>query len=132
MGRPSSYTPEVAGAICELIETGHTSRQIDAMPAMPSWPTVCRWLDANEDFRKQYARARTLSAEALEAEVLHEVRTAETPEQVQKARVVLDAVKWSAAKRDPKRFGDKIDHTLANPDGTPLTIAVRRIVVKDA
>jgi 1,6-anhydro-N-acetylmuramate kinase len=84
------------------------------MKDMPSWPAICRWMRENEEFRKQYAQARELSAEALEAEALFAVRTARTTEDAAIARGILDAVKWSAAKRNPKVFGEKMDVRTVN------------------
>ncbi len=103
----------MADVICELIESGFTTREIDGMPDLPSWPTVCRWMKADDAFRKRYAHARELSAEAFENEGIKELREAKTLEQVQRARALLDGIKWVTAKRNPTVYGDKttIEHT---------------------
>lgn len=87
---------------------------------MPSWDTIIRWMQQHPSFQAQYAQARIVSAEALEAEALSAVRNADSTESAACARVLLDAVKWAAGKRNPKVYGDKIDHTLASPDGGPV------------
>jgi hypothetical protein len=109
MGQRSTYTVEIAQEICGLIESGHTCRQIDAMTHMPAWSTVCDWLRKYPEFNQQYARAREISADWLEAEALAAVRNAQTSEEAQCARGILDAVKWSTAKRNPKVYGEKLD-----------------------
>src|SRR5262245_46040124 len=58
MGRPSSYSDEVAGAICERMVEGESLLQICADEEMPARVTVYRWLEGNQAFRDRYARAR--------------------------------------------------------------------------
>jgi hypothetical protein len=52
-----------------------------------------------------------MSADRWESAALERVRTAKTPEEVQAARAFLDGVKWACAKRAPKVYGDRIEHT---------------------
>lgn len=113
-GRPSSYTTETAEAICKRLEEGETIKAICASDGMPDWETVRRWLRNREDFRAQYARAREISAEALEMEIIEVSRKAFDKDSAAAARVQVDALKWIAAKRAPKVYGDKLDvsHSL--------------------
>ena len=39
---------------------------------------------------------------------------------VQRSRLMIDTRKWMLAKMQPKKYGEKIDHTLANPDGSNI------------
>jgi hypothetical protein len=71
---------------------------------MPSWPTLIKWRRTDEDFSREYARARQSSAEALEYRALDEAYGA-TAEDAHAKRLVVDTLKWSAAKRDPAKFG---------------------------
>ena len=49
-GRPSSYNPEIADAICdEIATTDHSLVAICSQDGMPSQSMVYRWLEANED-----------------------------------------------------------------------------------
>jgi hypothetical protein len=51
-----------------------------------------------------------MSADRWESAALEKLRTAKTPEEVQAARVFLDGVKWTCAKRAPKVYGDRLEH----------------------
>lgn len=123
-GRPSSFTQEVADAICEAIEGGSTIREICAREGMPAWPTIRRWLRADESFRTRYAHAREASAEVFEDMMLTAAQTA-TAENFQVARVQVDTLKWVMSKRAPKVYGDKqqieakVDATINVITGVP-------------
>lgn len=57
-GRPSTYTPELAERICDLIREGKSERQICKMPGMPDAVTLRRWKDTNPEFCTHSARAK--------------------------------------------------------------------------
>jgi hypothetical protein len=119
-GRPPLYSPALAEEVLRRMEGGENISDICADPAMPSWPTLIKWRRTNEDFSTQYARARQSSAEALEYRALDEAYRA-TPENAHAARLVVDTIKWSAAKRDPAKYADKQLHT--GPDGqSPIQV----------
>jgi hypothetical protein len=82
VGRPSTYQPETGDTICERLAMGESLRSICASPGMPSVPTVSRWLDAQPEFRSQYAHAREAQADFLAAEVV-EIADAATNENAQ-------------------------------------------------
>src|SRR5215471_8680320 len=86
-GRPTTYTPEIAAKICEMLAAGLSLRAICQEPQMPHESTVRQW--AREDvggFYTQYARARDIGLDCLADRVLE---IAETPlvaeKRVQKA-----------------------------------------------
>lgn len=86
---------------------------------MPSWATVWRWLDADESFRAQYARARELQAHAIAEMAMQE---AEAAEDAKTGRLAFDARKWFAAKVAPKTYGDKITQEHTGPGGGPVRL----------
>lgn len=57
-GRPSIYSPAIAEEIAERITNGELLIDICELEHMPSKATVFRWLEAREDFRDLYTRAR--------------------------------------------------------------------------
>ena len=107
-GRPTLYTPAITEAVCVAIIDGHTLREIDQMLDMPSKATILRWLENHAGFRAQYARARELQAEVMDAKILDAAEEC-TPENHAAQRVKIEAYKWRAAKLNPKVYGDKID-----------------------
>jgi hypothetical protein len=112
-GRPTSYTEEVADSLCEHIALGMSLRSFCALDGSPRVPTVYRWLQSNPEFRERYARAREDQAETHADEI---VSIADLAEDVNKARLQIDARKWVAAKLKPKKYGEtqKIEHTGAD------------------
>lgn len=143
IGRPTSYTPDLATALCDRLATGESLRTICSDPAMPDKSTVFRWLaDAGRtDFRDQYARAREAQAEWLAEEIIEiadetsgdyvQKRSGEDVvevvdhEHIQRSKLRVDARKWFASKVAPKRYGDRVamDHagtvTIADPIDRP-------------
>jgi hypothetical protein len=59
MGRPSTFTQEIADEICaRVMESDYGLEEICEADDLPSARTVFRWLAAHESFRQQYARAK--------------------------------------------------------------------------
>lgn len=79
---------------------------------MPSMSMVFRWLAENVSFREQYTRAKEEAADALAEDIIllaDEARYSRIDPKG--AQVALDAMKWSASKLKPKKYGDKLDLT---------------------
>ena len=127
MARPSDYTDEIAAEICERLAQGNSLRTICKAEDMPSDRSVYRWLEWNDAFRQQYARARETQADTLADEILDISNTTvlgvktkigkdgiETTEgdMIEHRRLQVDARKWLAGKLAPKKYGDKLDTNL--------------------
>lgn len=132
-GRPSSYTQELADKICHELALGKSMRTVCKPDEMPDMSTVFRWLRTNEEFCKQYARAKEESADAMAEEILDiaDDRTGDITqkslgrgmtvkvvdqENIQRSRLRVDTRKWIMAKMKPKKYGDKIDMTTNGKD----------------
>ncbi len=105
MGRPSSYGPEVAEQICARIGRGESLEAICRDEGFPDSSTVRAWLRVHEDFLANYTRAREDQADWFADEI---VKIADTEEDVNRARVRIDARKWRAGRQKPKHWGDKV------------------------
>jgi hypothetical protein len=111
------FTVELGLQITELIAESKTLNQaLKALGNPVHRATVFRWLDENEDFRKQYARAHSLQAETdadeireITRRVIGPLNEGETAIPAADARVAIDALKWAASKRNPKRYGEKVE-----------------------
>ena len=107
LGAPEiPFQKDTAKNICDLIESGMTLTAICALPDIPSIPTVYKWLDENPDFYQDYARARTKQADTFADMVMTE---AFNSHDAQIGRLRIDALKWTASKLAPKKYGDKIE-----------------------
>lgn len=119
-GRPSTYTPELAERICDLIREGKSERQICKMPGMPDAVTLRRWKDTNPEFCTHSARAREASAEKFNDELLelqanlnNELQTRllngdDFPKgTVEAFKVLMQEKARQISWRDDSRFGDR-------------------------
>lgn len=109
MGRPSDFTQEAATVICDALMEGRSLRTIClADDDLPSERTVYRWLEVNDAFRQQYAHAREVQADTKFDQVW-DIADKATAENVQVARLQIDAIKWQAGKLAPKKYGEKVE-----------------------
>lgn len=121
----STFSPEIANAICARLEAGESLRTICASDGMPHRATVHRWLDEHESFRDQYARARDKGLDVLADEILEIANTPhegtvvtskewgeeiKTGDMLEHRKLQVDARKWYLSKLAPKRYGDRL-HT---------------------
>lgn len=112
IGRPSSYDEKVAKRICELLAADNSLASICEMEGMPSTTTVYRWIDANEDFRADYARAREEQGRTA-ADVVGDIRRKLLKGEIdaQTATAAGNLAKWEASKRAAREFGERLDLT---------------------
>jgi hypothetical protein len=118
MGRPSIKTDEKLETILTEIVEGKSLREICMADGMPTVATVFKWLSEDTVFSEKYTRAREAQQDTYADEITF---IADTEPDPQKARVRIDARKWHASKLAPKKYGDKVDLTHANPDGSNIT-----------
>ena len=102
------FTQKLFDTICERIAEGESLRDICDAKNMPNRSTVFRWLAADEELCNQYARAREAQGDG-EFDEIRKIATEATPDNVQVARLQIDALKWRAGKLRPKVYGDKLD-----------------------
>jgi hypothetical protein len=90
---------------------------------MPSQSMVYRWLqELSDEFREKYVRARQRQADTM-AESVHDIANHE--EDVNRARLRIDAIKWHTEKLYPKVYGAKSHHTVAGDEEKPLQVEVK-------
>lgn len=138
VGRPTTFTQEVADVICAELATSNKSlKTICDDEFMPSVMTVLGWLRINEAFQKQYARAKEEQADFLAEEIIEiaddssqdtiqaEFGPMENKEWVNRSRLRVDARKWVASKLKPKKYGDKVDVTSGDKPIETQTIIIQ-------
>jgi len=103
----SDYSPENVNLICEMVAEGKTMRQISASLGF-SLGSMLRWTTLPEHV-EQYTRARESAADIFETDII-EAALSCGPESASSDRVKIDALKWVAARRAPKKYGDRITH----------------------
>ena len=97
------------------IQTGRSLRQVCKEEGMPDFRTVQRWIVSDANFAVKYARARMAQADTLfdRMEEVEEQVSAGTMDS-HAARVVLDSMRWRAAKLAPKVYGDRLDVSVSD------------------
>lgn len=105
----------------------------------PQGRAVSSWISQSEELQQIYARGKELQADYMAAQIRQiadncrmGVVTVDKPtgvetttrDMVDRSRLQIDARKWLAAKLAPKKYGDKIEQTLQNPDGSNLDLTI--------
>lgn len=132
VGRPTKYTPELAGKICKQIALGNSLRAVCRAEGMPDMSTIYDWFPLYENFTKQYEKACKDRAEShhedlneINEEAIQYAKTNDFNVQAVMTayKMKSDNMKWSMSKMVPKKYGDKMDVTS---DGKvlPTPIAV--------
>ena len=139
MGRPKSYTSEIAESILTKLADGKSLRRACAeIKYAPNPATVRRWIVDNLDgFRDKYAIAKEEMLESWADDIVEiadesnrdtiSTESGEHPnsEWINRSRLRVDTRKWLLSKLLPKKFGDKLA-IGGDPDGTPVQVVVHR------
>lgn len=148
MGRPTSYTQELADLICAELAEGKSMRTVCKADDMPSMSTVFKWLRERPEFSQQYTKAKEESADALVEEMLDiaddgtndwmEVHDKDgeaagykiNGEAVQRSRLRVETRKWIAAKLKPKKYSEKVDVNHGVQPENPLASLMQQLAGK--
>lgn len=106
LARANLYSDDLAAKILTRIANGESLRRICRDPGMPDRETVANWCVADAEFSAKYAHARSLQADCY-ADEMREV--AETCEDVNRGRLIVQTLQWTASKLAPKKYGEKLD-----------------------
>lgn len=117
IGRPSSYSDEAAEQVCRVIASGGTLEQAGKAVGV-SDETILRWLRDRPDFRGEYARARAQQGHWY-ADKISEI-TLDPKREPADIAARVNALKWLAAKRTPKVYGDRTHHEHTGANGGPI------------
>lgn len=119
------YSEDLAIQICSWISSGKSLRsfcmQTDGSQYAdkPTRESVYNWLARVPEFAELYRQARLDRADSIADEVL-DVAFDQSLDPASR-RVMVDAMKWMAAKLYPKNYGDRVAVTGAK-DGDPIRV----------
>lgn len=131
MGRADAieWTPELETNVLDSIESGDTLRQAAQKNGI-SHQAILRHVASSQSFADHYARVLEIRTDADFDGLID--RLAVTPETnnfgaidgawVQWQRVQIDTLKWALSKRNPKKYGERIQQEVTGKDGGPLQI----------
>ncbi len=113
----TAKTDDNKTAILDGLADGKSLREICRSPGMPAVSTVLRWCGEDLEWQEQYARAREAGSDAMAEDIqaiADGIAHATDAVEVNAARLQIDARKWLLAKRQPKKYGEKVDLNLGN------------------
>jgi len=117
-------------AICLMVADGKTLRQISTATGL-SLGTILNRVSREPQHVEQYTRARETASDLFETDII-EAALASSPETASADRVKIDALKWVAARRSPRKYGDKIQQEHTGSNGGPISYALEVIGVEPA
>ncbi len=99
---------EIVTAVCRRIEAGEL---VDEAAYAEGWSylTIWEWTRADDALAKMYALAREHSAESLEIEAIRVARSPNPMPFSFNPRLLVDTLKWAAAKRRPKVYSERVE-----------------------
>lgn len=122
MGRPTTYTPELAKEICNSIASSSkgTKKLCKENSHWPCQDTLFTWLKTNPEFSEQYAQAKRCQIEVFIDEILEIADDSSQDEMmseqggiicnsefIARSRLRIDTRKWLASKLVPKVYGSQ-------------------------
>lgn len=120
MARPSTYSIELCKEICDKVADGmNIKAALLSEEKYPSWETFRVWKNDNEELSALYVKAIQDKAEMVDSEIdsiMSDLRKKKIDPST--ANVLIQTLKWKAAKYYPKMFGDSTKVTV---DGTLKT-----------
>lgn len=130
MARPKKWTKEKidtkATEVFELMKTeGLSLRKILERNGMPSRTIFYQWMKEYKELTNHYAHAHEERADLIFDEILEIADNSNADytgtredgsliinrENIQRSKLKIDARKWSLAKMQPKKYGNKVDIT---------------------
>lgn len=144
------YNAEIAQKILEYLSEGISllkicNRQGEYWePGIPSQAVIRKWALENKEFAKEYLVARQLYADTL-AEQVHEIaedsgndyiideKTGKPKfkgDHVSRAKLRIDAIKWTAKNWHPRRYNDRLVHVTKDKKGNEIGFNIMVPVTK--
>lgn len=120
--KPEIDKDAIIATLCEKIAEGKSLRSFCAESGHKIG-TLLGWIAANAEYAEQYARARDAQGDAF-AEDIHDLIDSVKPETASADRIKIDALKWLASKRAPKRYGEKVQQEITGMNGSPLELCI--------
>jgi len=106
-GRRSSYTPELAHAVCLAIAEGASMSAVVATPGMPSFKVVYSWIRNRPDFRDAYIAA--CGERAMDLRIRADTAVDEsTPFTLARDKALVAALEARMGRLAPKLYRPRI------------------------
>ena len=111
IGRPAKYSLDITRDLCNRLMQGNSLRATCEQMSLDI-TIVYDWLQIHPEFAKLYAQAREVQADFYADNILETIDNASSDRnEIERAKIKAEALKWIASKLKPKRYGDKLDLT---------------------
>jgi hypothetical protein len=107
--RPPELTDRQIDELLQALTDGAPLSAIVEGDEWPSYRSIFRRLEKDDEFRKRYDRARAIQAERWADELItlaNSLPKDATAEQIAATKLKIDTLKWIIGKRLPKVYGD--------------------------
>lgn len=116
----TEYQPDLALHIVEQIAEGKLLKDIcTSENGMPHVTTFLKWVARVPELAQAYSAAKEISALMFEEEAIDIARASfkspGTAQKVTAANALINQLRWSAGRRDPKSYGDKAGAQITVP-----------------
>lgn len=117
VGRPTIYNLDMAKRICDLLaNTDMTMQEIcnSASDFPEKEATIYRWRLEHPEFSEMYAQARQSQADVRADSVYGIAKNCDESSlgSINKAKLMIDSIKWHTSKVLPKVYGDKVQKDI--------------------
>lgn len=144
MSRPSKWTDEDFDKILERITHGKSVFAVTKADDVPAITQFYEWLAKSDTNKEKYARALEMRADRHAEEIIEiaddssgdygfkegEDESGQTAkpvflsENVQRSKLRVDARKWTAARMNPRKYGDFQRNEISGKDGGPIQLSI--------
>lgn len=137
-GGQTTFTQEIADALCERLSKGEPLEQICRDDNMPASRTVSDWKKAHPAFAADFVRAREEGFDAIAASCLEiadfglndtylddEGNKRTDTDVIQRSKLRIETRLKLLAKWHPKKYGDRVDVNHGGQGDNPLQTVTR-------
>lgn len=128
-GRPNTYDYNLCVEICAEVANGFNVKTVlSSKPEYPTFQTWCNWKREHNELFDLYIKSIHDKAESVDEDIdniMQEARNGNMEASI--ANVLIQTLKWKAAKYYPKMFGDKTDITTNGKDLPGNTIDTSKL-----
>ena len=133
-----TVTIKVMQKICDRLAEGETLVDITKDKAMPNYRSVTRAVQADEEIWEMYRKARILQSEWY-SDHINRLAMEELPDvadprminaEVQRRRLEIDTMKWTAARNQPFGIRDKKEDQPSSSAITTAGLAVTLLLAR--
>lgn len=132
---PRQWTPDIKAELCRRVAEGKTILSLAGKGDFPSQSAIYAELRRDPEFAKEYEAAREWQLTAWEDEIIEMASDAGKDrkpdgsvdlDHIARMKLAVNTKQWVMARRNPRRYGDRVSAELTGRDGGPLQVEHER------